>query len=93
MALADTFVRQVKHKGNPAGKKYADGRGMYLLVKAGGKYWRMDYRFTEKRKTLAMGTYPEVSLAQARKRREAARELLADGIDPGAAKAEVGKPR
>ena len=61
MALADTFVRQVKHKGNPAGKKYADGRGMYLLVKAGGKYWRMDYRFTEKRKTLAMGTYPEVS--------------------------------
>lgn len=88
MALADTFVRQVKHKGNPAGKKYADGRGMYLLVKAGGKYWRMDYRFTEKRKTLAMGTYPEVSLAQARKRREAARELLADGIDPGAAKAE-----
>lgn len=88
MALADTFVRQVKHKGNPAGEKYADGRGMYLLVKAGGKYWRMDYRFTEKRKTLAMGTYPEVSLAQARKRREAARELLADGIDPGAAKAE-----
>jgi hypothetical protein len=45
MALTDTFVRQVKHTGKPAGDKHADGGGMYLLVKAGGKYWRMDYAY------------------------------------------------
>jgi integrase len=86
MALADTFVRTIKHTGAPAGDKYADGGSMYLLVKSGGKYWRMDYRFAGKRKTLALGTYPEVSLVKARKRRESARELLADGIDPSTAK-------
>jgi integrase len=88
MALADTFVRQVKHTGKPTGDKHTDGGGMYLLVKAGGKYWRLDYSHAAKRKTLALGVYPEVSLAKARKRREAARELLADGIDPGTAKRE-----
>jgi integrase len=88
MALADTFVRQVKHTGKAAGDKYADGGGMYLLVKAGGKYWRQDYTYTGKRKTLALGVYPAVTLAQARKRRDKARELLADGIDPGIAKRE-----
>lgn len=86
MALADTFVRQVKHTGGPAGDKHTDGQGLYLLVKAGGKYWRMDYRFAGKRKTLALGIYPEVSLAKARQRREKAREQLADGIDPSTAK-------
>jgi integrase len=86
MALSDTFVRQVKHTGKPAGDKHADGDGMYLLVKAPGKYWRMDYRHAGARKTLAMGTYPEVSLAKARQKRAQARELLAEGIDPSAAK-------
>ena len=86
MALTDTFVKQVKHSGKVAGDKYTDGDGMYLLVKAGGRYWRMDYTFQVKRKTLALGVYPELSLAKARKRREAARELLADGVDPSAAK-------
>lgn len=86
MALTDTFVRQVKPTGKVAGDKYADGAGMYLLVKAAGKYWRMDYAFAGKRKTLALGTYPEVSLAKARDRRAVARELLADGTDPSAAK-------
>lgn len=86
MALTDTFVRQTKHSGKPAGDKYADGDGMYLLVKAAGKYWRMDYRYAGKRNTLALGTYPEISLAQARKRREHARELLAQGTDPSVAK-------
>jgi integrase len=86
MALTDTFVRQVKHTGKPAGDKHTDGGGMYLLVKGGGKYWRMDYAYARKRKTLALGVYPDVSLAQARARRDAARKLLADGIDPGAAK-------
>lgn len=85
MPLTDTFVKQVKPV-KPSGDKYADGDGMYLLVKPVGKYWRMDYRYLGKRKTLALGIYPEVPLAKARKRREKARELLADGIDPGQAK-------
>ena len=88
MALADTFVRQIKHTGKPAGDKHTDGGGMYLLVKAGGKYWRVDYTHAERRKTLALGVYPEVSLAKARQRRDKARELLADGIDPSTAKQE-----
>jgi integrase len=88
MALADTFVRQVKHSGKPAGDKHTDGGGMYLLVKSGGKYWRMDYTHADKRKTLALGVYPAVSLAKARARRDKARELLAGGIDPSTAKKE-----
>lgn len=82
MALTDTFIRQVKHTGKPAGDKHTDGAGMYLLVTASGKYWRLDYRHGGKRRTMALGVYPEVSLAKARKRREEARELLADGVDP-----------
>lgn len=85
MALTDTFVRTVK-PGRPAGEKHTDGAGMYLLVKETGKYWRMNYRFLGKRKTLALGVYPDVSLATARKRRDEARRLLAEGIDPGQAK-------
>lgn len=88
MALTDTFVKNVKPTDKPAGDKYPDGGGMYLLLKQAGKYWRMDYRYLGKRKTLALGVYPEVSLAKARQRREKARELLADGIDPGQAKRE-----
>lgn len=86
MALTDTFVKKVKHTGSASGDKHADGGGMYLLVKGAGRYWRMDYRFAEKRKTLALGVYPAVSLAKARQRRDAARELLADGQDPSVAK-------
>lgn len=85
MALADTFVRQVKAT-RPAGDKHTDRGGMYLLVKGAGKYWRLDYRYLDKRKTLALGVYPAVSLASARKRRDQARKLLAEGIDPGQAK-------
>jgi integrase len=86
VALTDTFVKQVKHGGSPAGEKYSDGGGMYLLVTKTGKYWRMNYRFERKQKTLALGVYSAVTLAKARKRREEARELLADGIDPADAK-------
>jgi len=88
MALTATFVKNAKYTGVPAGDKHRDGGGMYLLVNASGKYWRMDYRFADKRKTLALGVYPAVSLEKARKRRDAARELLADGKDPGAVKRE-----
>lgn len=88
MPLTDTFVKNAKPTGAPAGDKHRDGGGMYLLVNAGGKYWRMDYRFAEKRKTLALGVYPAVPLLKARQRREAARALLAEGIDPSTAKQE-----
>jgi integrase len=87
MPLTDTFVRQVK-PSKPTGDKHADGGGMYLLVKPTGKYWRIDYRHLGARKTLALGVYPAVSLAKARKRRDEARELIADGIDSGVDKRE-----
>ena len=86
MALSEVAVKNSKYSGKPAGDKLADGGGMYLLVKAGGKYWRMDYRFADKRKTLALGVYPAVSLDQARKLTLAAREELAQGIDPSITK-------
>jgi integrase len=86
MALTDTFVKNAKHTGKSSGDKHSDGSGMYLLVTATGKLWRMDYRFEGKRKTLAMGTYPAVGLAMARKRRDQARERLAKGMDPSAQK-------
>lgn len=86
MALTATFVDKVKRTKAAAGVKHADGGGMFLLVKASGKYWRMDYRFDGKRKTLALGVYPEVPLASARTRRAEARQKLAEGIDPSEAK-------
>lgn len=87
MPLTDTFVKTAKpDPTKTAGSKFADGYGLFLLVKDSGKYWRMAYRFTGKQKTLALGTYPSVTLAQARKRREEARVQLAAGIDPGVIK-------
>lgn len=88
MALTDTFVRQVKHGGKPAGEKYSDGGWLYLLVKAKGKYWRMDYRYLGRQRTLALGVYPDVTLAQARKGRDDAKKLLAQDQDPSQAKRE-----
>lgn len=67
--------------------KLTDERGMYLLVQPNGsRWWRVDYRRpgSGKRNTLSLGTYPDVSLKRAREKREEARKLLADGIDPGA---------
>ncbi|MDO9469987.1 MAG: tyrosine-type recombinase/integrase [Nitrosomonas sp.] len=83
--LTDTAIRNAK----PRDKFYkvSDSGGLYLLVKSTGKYWRMDYRFVGKRKTLAIGVYPAVSLVAARKKRDEARELLAKDIDPSLTKA------
>lgn len=86
MALTDTFVKNIKPNGAAVGEKHSDGQGLYLHVKEAGKYWRMSYRFGGKQKILSLGVYPAVSLLKARQRRDKARELLADGIDPGAAK-------
>jgi integrase len=83
--LSDVQVRNAKSKEKDY--KLSDGQGLYLLVTAtGGKLWRLDYSFASKRKTLALGNYPAVSLADARQRREDAKKLLANGVDPGAIK-------
>lgn len=82
MALTDIKVRTAK----PTDKQYklTDGNGMHLLIHPNGsRYWRLQYRFGGKQKMLALGVYPEVSLADARARRDEARKLLANGIDPG----------
>ena len=86
MALTDTFVKNTKHTGKPTGDKHSDGQGLYLHITATGRYWRVAYRFAEKQKTLALGVYPAVSLADARAGRTKARAQLAAGIDPSAAK-------
>jgi integrase len=79
--LTDTTIRTVKPADKPF--KLFDERGLFLLVApCGGKWWRFRYRFDGKHKSLSMGIYPDVSLAKARDRRDEARKLLADGIDP-----------
>lgn len=88
MALTDTFIKNAKFTGKPAGDKHSDGGGMFLHVKAVGKYWRMDYAIHGKRNTFAIGVYPAVSLVQAREARKHAKALLAQGIDPNTAKRE-----
>lgn len=80
MPLTDIVVRNIK--ATPKQQKLSDERGLYLLVSPTGKYWRFDYRFAGKRKTLSMGVYPDTALKVARDRRDEARKLLALGIDP-----------
>ena len=81
MALTATGVKAAKASDKP--QKLTDGGGLFLLVQINGaKYWRLAYRFTGKQKTLAIGVYPEISLSEARERREAARKILANGADP-----------
>jgi integrase len=85
MTLTDTRIRNAKPTSKPY--KLSDGGGMYLFVIPGGaRYWRLDYRFAGKRRTLALGIYPMVSLSNARSRRDDARALLAKDTDPGLAK-------
>src|SRR5690348_6723250 len=80
--LTDTRVRSAKTTERP--QKLTDARGLYLLVTpSGGKYWRYDYSFNGRRKTLAFGVYPDVGLGRARERHHEARQQLAEGIDPG----------
>lgn len=69
--------------------RISDGRGMYLeIAPTGGKYWRLKYRFNAREKRLALGVYPDVTLAHARRKCHEARAMLADGIDPSQAKKE-----
>ena len=88
MPLTDTQIKNLKSPGTP--KKYFDGGGLFLFVSAtGSKLWRMAYRFEQRGKLLSFGEYPVVSLKDARDRREEAKKLLANGIDPGAQRKTV----
>lgn len=95
MAINELSPKQIENaKPQDTDYKLTDGGSLYLLVKkTGGKYWRMNYRFAGKQATLALGVYPDVPLTTARKRRDEARQLLADGKDPrDAKKAENTEP-
>jgi hypothetical protein len=82
MPLSDTAIRSIK--AYYKSKRVFDGRGLYLEVSpAGGKWWRLKYRFDGKEKRLSLGVYPEVGLKDARERRDECRKLLANGADPG----------
>ena len=80
--LTDTAVKNAKPKNGSTQTKFTDGGGLYLLVNKSGKYWRYNYRFNDKHKTLALGVYPNVSLKEVRKKHEAARDKVSEGLDP-----------
>jgi len=81
MPLTDTAIRNAKPAAKPV--RMFDGGGLYLEVSpAGGKLWRLKYRIAGKEKRLALGAYPDVGLKDARERRDAARKLLANDVDP-----------
>ncbi len=82
MSLTDAAIRNAKPRLKPT--KLFDERGLFLLVTpAGGKWWRFRFRYDGKEKLLSLGVYPDVTLKDARDRRDAARRLLAQGTDPG----------
>jgi hypothetical protein len=82
MPLTDIKVRTAKPKEKPY--KLSDERGLYLLIsRQGSKCWRLKYRFMGKEKVLAIGVYPDISLSEAREKRDTAKKQLANEIDPG----------
>ncbi|MGQ0835543.1 MAG: Arm DNA-binding domain-containing protein [Gammaproteobacteria bacterium] len=90
--LTETALRSIKPLRYA--RKISDSRGLYLLVAPnGGRYWRYNYRFNGKQKTLALGVYPDVSLDKARARHQEARRQLADGIDPSIKRQASGNSR
>lgn len=85
MPLTDVAVRKAAARERPF--KMADTGGLYVLVQpSGSKYWRMKYRFAGKEKLLALGSYPETKLSEARIKRDDAKKLLAAGTDPSVRK-------
>ena len=88
MALTDADIAALTGNGKVAGIKRSDGKTLYIHVNDSGKYWRMNYLFNGKRKTLAFGVYPAVSIDKARLMRDKARTLIDSGIDPSVAKKE-----
>ena len=85
MALTDSTIKNAKPKAGQY--KLHDEKGLFAIVRpTGGKLWRFKYRYQRKEQQLSLGTYPEVSLKDARQRRDEARQMLADGKDPGTEK-------
>lgn len=85
MALTDTAIRTAKPKIRPY--KLGDAQGLYLLVNPrGSKLWRVKYRMHGAERKLSLGAYPEITLAEARAARDAARKQLAQDVDPNAAR-------
>ncbi len=88
MPLTAKQIEAAKPKEKPY--KLADGGGLFLLINSNGsKWWRLKYRLDGKEKLLSLGVYPEVSLADVRERREAARKLIANDVDPSQARQEA----
>lgn len=85
MALTDSAIKAAKPKASQY--KLHDEKGLLLIVRpAGGKLWRLKYRFAGKEQQLTIGTYPEIGLKEARERRDAARKVIAEGKDPSTEK-------
>ncbi len=85
LSLTDIKVRSLKARDRQY--KVTDGRGLFLVITpTGSKYWRFRYRFADREKSLAIGVYPDISLAEARDKAHEARKLLANDKDPGAEK-------
>ncbi len=81
MPLTDTAIKNAKSAAKT--QRLFDGGGLYLeIAPSGGKWWRLKYRLAGKEKRISLGVYPDVSLKKARDRRDDARKLLADGVDP-----------
>ena len=93
MVLTDTLVKNTKPTGGPTGRKRTDRQGPCLHVKQVGTYWRMNYRFMGRQRTLTLRVYPAMSLPKARQGRDKARELVADGADPSTAKLDTARAR
>lgn len=87
MPLTDVAIRAAKPKDRPS--KLSDSGGLYLLVNSGSRLWRLKYRLAGREKVLAIGAYPSITLAAARQRREDAKALLAQGVDPSQAKKDA----
>ena len=87
MPLTDNAIKALKPQDKPY--KASDEKGLFLLVNPNGsRYWRLKYRFGGKEQLLAIGVYPEVSLKEARNKRDEARKQLQEGINPNEAKKE-----
>ena len=87
MSLTDTAIRSAKPQAKAV--KLFDGGGLYLEISpAGGKWWRLKYRFAGKEKRISLGVYPAIGLKEARQKREEMKKLIAQGIDPSEQKKE-----
>jgi integrase len=82
MNLTNIQCKKAAYNPSGVGNKLSDGGGLILHIKENGKYWRLNYRFLGMQKTLALGVYPRVSLAEARERREEAKKMIEVGKDP-----------